>query len=98
VDAVSGIEGYQRTTRYRLQYARTNAQSRKLKGLPAPDEPEPEPPTWQAFHEFDRIVERQELSRLEDTEHAKKVLGECEESEIVTYKLAKAHGNQRFLD
>jgi len=95
---VSSIQGYQRTTRYRLQYARTNAQSRKLKGLPAPDEPEPEPPTWQAFHEFDRIVEREELRRLEETEQAKKVLSASEESEIAVYKLAKAHGNQRFLD
>jgi hypothetical protein len=50
---IAKAKGYLRTTRFKLAYARNNAQSRALKGLPTTDEPAPEPPTWLALHEFE---------------------------------------------
>jgi len=95
---IEKIPGYLRTTRYRLLYARTNAQSKKLKGLPAPDEPEPQPPTWQAIHEFSRTVEPGELDGMRNGPKAKDILGKARETEYSIYKLAKAFGNQRMFD
>jgi len=97
-DTVSKIAGFQRTTRYSLLYARTNAQSRALKGLPTTDEPAPEPPTWMAIHEFDRVVEASEVDGVKEMEVVKKVLGKAKQVEFETYKLAKAHGSKKFFD
>jgi hypothetical protein len=41
-----------RTTRFKLIYARGNAQSRALKGLSSTNEPAPSPPIWLSLHEF----------------------------------------------
>ena len=90
------MKGYIRTTFYHLQYARTNAQSRKLKGLPTTDAPAPEPPTWTAIHEFDDIVSMP--SELESTPNAQKILGKAKQVERVVYRLAKALGEQQFFD
>jgi hypothetical protein len=97
-DAVSKIPGFKRTTRYRLLYARTNAQSRALKGLPTTDEPAPEPPTWAAVHEFERVVDASSVDAVKKTEEAKTILGDAKQVEFVTYKLAKAHGGKKFFD
>ncbi|KAH8675716.1 hypothetical protein BX600DRAFT_507931 [Xylariales sp. PMI_506] len=59
---LSKAAGYLRTTRYKLSYARTNAQSRVLKGLATESEAGPEPPTWLAIHEFE--VEDVDLAAL----------------------------------
>ncbi|CAE7023775.1 hypothetical protein PTTW11_03650 [Pyrenophora teres f. teres] len=76
-----------RTLRYKLLYARTNAQSRALKGLPTTDEPHPEPSTWLAIHEFsafpDRI--REEISTEAGAEWGRT------ESEVHVWKLDRMH-------
>ena len=96
IPAASSLKGYIRTTFYRLQYARTNAQSRALKGLPTTDAPAPEPPTWLAMHEFDEVVRMP--SELEDTPSAKKVLGGAKQVERIVYRLAKGLGSKWFFE
>jgi hypothetical protein len=81
-----------------LLYARTNSQSRKLKGLPTTDEPEPEPPTLMAIHEFDCVVDASAIKAVKGTAEAKKILNNAKQVELVVYKLAKAHGSKKFLD
>jgi hypothetical protein len=97
-DAVSRIPGWKRTTRYKLLYARTNAQSRALKGLPTTDEAPPEPPTWAAVHEFNCDVEASSIEAAKSTEGSKKILGNAKQVEFVTYRLAKAHGGKKYFD
>ncbi|KAF2099276.1 hypothetical protein NA57DRAFT_74778 [Rhizodiscina lignyota] len=97
-ERISQIPGYQRTTRYKLLYARTNAQSRALKGLPTTNEPAPEPPTWQAIHEFDRVVQPEELQPLKGAEKTKELLSKTKETEFNIFRLAKAFGEKRFFD
>jgi hypothetical protein len=79
-------------------YARTNAQSRALKGLPTTDEAPPEPPTWAAVHEFDRKVDAPAIEGVKGTEQAKKMLSAAKQVEFTTYRLAKAHGGKKFFD
>lgn len=81
---------------YHLQTARTNAQSRALKGLPTTDAPAPEPPTWLAIHEFNEVVSMP--SAIEETPGAKKVLENAKQIERVVYRLAKALGSEEFFD
>jgi hypothetical protein len=95
---ITKIPGYQRTTYYKLLYARTNAQSRALKGLPTTDEAPPEPPTLQAIHEFDRIVKIEELKEMKETPEAKKILDNAKQVEVVVYAWAKTHGDGKFFD
>jgi len=95
---ISKLPGYQRTTYYKLLYARTNAQSRALKGLPTTDEAPPEPPTLQAIHEFDRIVKPEELKEAKETPQGKKILKDAKQVESVIYGLAKAFGDKKFYD
>jgi hypothetical protein len=79
-------------------YARTNAQSRALKGLPTTDEAPPEPPTLQAIHEFDRIVKQEELKEAKETAQAKKILGAAKQVESDIFGLAKSFGDKTFYD
>lgn len=95
---MSIIPGFQRTTRYKLLYARTNAQSRALKGLPTTDQAPPEPPTWAAVHEFDREVDASSIEAVKSAEQAVEILAVAKQVEFVTYRLAKAHGGKRFFD
>jgi hypothetical protein len=95
---ISKIPGYQRTTYYKLLYARTNAQSRALKGLPTTDEAPPEPPTLQAIHEFDRLVNIEELKEMKETVEAKKILDSAKQVEVVVYSWVKSHGDKKFFD
>ena len=75
-------------------YARTNSQSRALKGLPTTDAPAPEPPTWLAMHEFDEVVGLP--AELETTPNAQKMLEGAKKVEKVVYRLVKALGTQWF--
>jgi hypothetical protein len=95
---ISKIPGYQRTTYYKLLYARTNAQSRALKGLPTTNEAPPEPPTLQAIHEFDRLVNLDELNKMKGTSEAKKILGTAKQVETLAYGWVKSHGDKKFFD
>lgn len=95
-EIASKIPGYQRTTRFRLLYARTNAQSRALKGLPTTDEPAPEPPTWQAIHEFSKAVDSSAIEAIEKAGGS--VLSNAKQVELAIYELRKAHGAKKFFD
>ncbi|KAF2111435.1 hypothetical protein BDV96DRAFT_649995 [Lophiotrema nucula] len=93
---LSETPGYLRTLRFRLLYARTNAQSRKLKGLPTTDEPAPEPPTWQAVHEFS--TEPDSRVRISASSVPSEVLKQAKQNELHVYKLAKVHGKGKFFE
>ncbi|KAF2468930.1 uncharacterized protein BDR25DRAFT_335268 [Lindgomyces ingoldianus] len=94
--AISKASNYLRTTRYRLVYARTNAQSRKLKGLPTTDEPAPEPPTWQAVHEFSAEPASDVRDRVKA--NPSEVLKKARQNELHVYKLEIAHGDKKFFE
>jgi hypothetical protein len=93
---VSKMPNYLRTVRFRLQYARTNAQSRKLKGLPTTDEPAPEPPTWQAVHEFTAEPPQIVVDKVKGDSST--VLKAAKQNEVNVYKLAKVHGGGKFFE
>ena len=79
-----------------MLYARTNAQSRKLKGLPTTDEPAPEPPTWQAVHEFS--TEPDSRVRISAKSVSSEVLRKAKQDELHAYRLAKVHGKGNFFE
>jgi hypothetical protein len=98
-DLVSKLPGYQRTTRYELLYARTNAQSRKLKGLPpTTDEPEPEPPTALAIHEFAGDVNQSAKDLVRNSAESKKIISEAKQTEFIVFGLKKGFGKSKFFD
>ncbi|KIV98508.1 uncharacterized protein PV09_09685 [Verruconis gallopava] len=94
----SKIPGYCRTTYYRLLYARTNAQSRALKGLPTIDEPTPEPPTWQAIHEFSEPIDASVFDNIKNEEESRAILADAKQVELRIFELRKAHGAKKFFD
>lgn len=97
VDRVSKLDTYQRSLRFRLLYARTNAQSRILKGLaPATDEPAPEPPTWLQIHEFE-VEPRDDGARRVISEDGHGVLRDARQKEVHGYRLQRAHGRREFF-
>ena len=89
VGGVSQVPGYLRTTTFKLEFARTGAQSRALKGLPTTDEPEPEPPTWLSFHEFDtESVDAESVSQIKTAS----VVDGAVLRDAPVYKIAVTHG------
>jgi len=76
--------------------ARTNAQSRKLKGLPTTDEPEPEPPTWLQVHEFSAEPTIDVRVVIKDASY--EVLSRLKQNKTHAYRLAKAHGQKKFFE
>ena len=90
------MESYQRSVHFRLLYARTNAQSRALKGLPTTDEPLPEPPTWIAVHEFSAEPTSDVRELIKNDPH--EVLKKAKQNETHAYRLAKAHGIGKFFE
>ncbi|KAF2646384.1 hypothetical protein P280DRAFT_464617 [Massarina eburnea CBS 473.64] len=94
---ISKVQGYLHSRRFRLQYARTNAQSRVLKGLaPASNEPAPEPPTWMVVHSF--YTEPTSDVREIITKDRHEVLKRAKQNQTDAYRLAKAQGKGRFFD
>ncbi|KAL1797749.1 hypothetical protein ACET3X_004355 [Alternaria dauci] len=91
---------YIRTVRFKLLYARTNAQSRALKGLPTTDEPHPEPATWLAMHEFAGVPDEGIVSTLEGRTKQAAEGGKwgATEIEILVWRLDRAHGDEKFFD
>jgi hypothetical protein len=90
------VPNYQRTLRFRLLYARSNAQSRKLKGLPTIDEPCPELPNWMAVHLFSAEPEEDATRALKGDVHG--VLEKARQNQANAYKLAKAQGEGKMFD
>lgn len=80
-------------------YARSNAQSRALKGLPATsDEPPPDPPTWLAMHEFESdSVDVQAIKKLTDTEWTARIHKNVKVAEHPVYRVAKVHGKGEWF-
>ncbi|KAH6875985.1 hypothetical protein BKA58DRAFT_132623 [Alternaria rosae] len=89
-----------RTLRFKLLYARTNAQSRALKGLPTTDEPHPEPSTWLAIHEFAGSPDENLVKALNDG--MSKAAEECgwgeTEMETLVWRLDRVHGDGKFFE
>jgi hypothetical protein len=84
---------YMRTLVFTLQFARTNAESRRLKGLPAMDDASLEPSSWLAMHEFENEPDDKVLMRVEQ---ALKTLGDVE-GEVCVWRLARVHGKGEML-
>lgn len=87
--------GYSRTSTFDLRYARTNAESRKLKGLPPSDEPSAEPSTWLAMHEFD---ERPGEEVVESVRRGVKELEGEVVGEVLVWELQRTHGEGKFFE
>ncbi|KAE9579204.1 Core atranone cluster (CAC) protein 1 [Colletotrichum fructicola] len=94
LDQLAGVPGYLRTTRFKIALARSNAQSRALKGLSTNDEPPPQPPKWLAVHEFEsEEVDLVSLRQLTDTEWTRKINSVSKTRVFPVFKIAKAHGS-----
>ncbi|ERS95466.1 uncharacterized protein SPSK_02712 [Sporothrix schenckii 1099-18] len=99
LDQLSTASGYLRTTRFKLVFSRSNAQSRALKGLPVTsNEPQPNPPTFLALHEFEsEQIDLDALRALTDTEWTRKVHDNTETVLHPVYKIVKAHGKGEWF-
>lgn len=89
------FSGYARTSTFDLRYARTNAESRKLKGLPPSDEPSPEPSTWLAMHEFD---ERPSEEIVEQVRKSVQVLEGDVAEDVHVWELQRTHGTGKYFE
>jgi len=94
------VPGYLRTTRLKLLYHRTNAQSRVLKGLP-PREEDKEiqvPPTYLAIHEFDtESLDTEALMATADTAWSKRIMGAVTKLETPVYRHVESYGDGKFF-
>lgn len=97
---VSRGKGYLRTIRFRLLYARSNAQSRALKGLPTNDEPHPEPSTWLAVHEFEETPEEKVAETVEKDVKDASAAGSwgATLSEVHIWKSDRVLGEGKFFE
>ncbi|KAF1847009.1 uncharacterized protein K460DRAFT_277480 [Cucurbitaria berberidis CBS 394.84] len=97
---VSQGKGYIRSLRFRLLYARTNAQSRALKGLPTTDEPNPDPPTWLSIHEFSTIPDKSVAEALAKDPGDAETGGKqrVTQNEVHVWKLERVHGEGIFFE
>ncbi|KAM5386419.1 hypothetical protein ACJZ2D_000382 [Fusarium nematophilum] len=95
--SMTQFKGYLRTTGFKLVDARSNAQSRALKGLgPSTDEPAPQPVAWLSLHEFDCDVK--DLNDAEIRKFAHNPRGDdVVEHTINIYKLAKEFGEKNWF-
>jgi hypothetical protein len=99
LDQLATAPGYVRTTRFKLVFSRSNAQSRALKGLSVTsNEPQPKPPTYLALHEFEsEDIDLASLKTLTDTEWTKKIHDNAETALHPVYKIAKTHGKGEWF-
>ncbi|KAL5119959.1 hypothetical protein ACEQ8H_002057 [Pleosporales sp. CAS-2024a] len=93
-ESLANAKGYMRTLSFELRYARANAQSRKLKGLPASDEPGPEPSTHMAMHEF---AEKPSEDIVKSVWDSVAELGKVQ-TEVLVWALQVSHGEKKFFD
>ena len=100
LEKIAPVRGYLRTTRYKLLYYRTNAQSRELKGLPARPEDKKiqEPPKFLAIHEFDtEDLDMPALIATADTEWSKRIMGSVARMETPIYNHVASYGDGKFF-
>ena len=64
--------------------------------MPTTDEPAPEPPTWQALHEFDRVVDQSAIDQVEKAGGS--FLSNAKQVELTIFELKKAHGAKKMFD
>jgi hypothetical protein len=100
ISALEDSPNYIRTLRFKLLYARTNAQSRALKGLPTTDEPHPEPSTWLAMHEFADAPNEDYVKVLNDGVNRAAEEAGWGETVIETFvwRLDRVHGEGKLFD
>ncbi|OAL46554.1 hypothetical protein IQ07DRAFT_683311 [Pyrenochaeta sp. DS3sAY3a] len=100
IGEVAKVQGYVRSLRFKLLYARTNAQSRKLKGLPPAEEEMVEMPTWLAIHEFKEVPGEEVLERLRtDPGEVMREKGWGKtEIETHAWRLDRVHGEGKFFE
>jgi hypothetical protein len=95
---ISPSPAYIRSLNFNLQYARTNAQSRKLKGLPTNDEPSPEPSTWLAIHEFEEKVSEDVTKKIKGHISDLEMNIGAVNGEVFVWRLDKVHGEGKMFD
>lgn len=102
IPLLSKTPGYLRSTRFRLAYARTNAQSRALKGLPPREGDRPPEataiPTWLALHEFE--VQNPDLNTaiaLSKSPWTDKILAGTEVGIFRVYNLMREFGERDWF-
>lgn len=100
IDTLSQQDGYIRTLRFKLLFARTNAQSRALKGLPTTDEPYPEPSAWLAVHEFSEEPSASVVVGLSQglSEAKAKYDWGPTQNEVHLWSLQKVHGEGKLFE
>lgn len=98
LDMLSKADGYVRATRYKIAYARSNAQSRVLKGLATSSEPPPQPPTYLALHEFStEDVNIEKLMEVSDSPWSRKITSTCKAFASPVFRLVKTFGEGDFF-
>ncbi|TPX08012.1 uncharacterized protein E0L32_010343 [Thyridium curvatum] len=95
-------KGYLRTTRFKLAYARSNAQSRAFKGLPVDGDSSlpPTPPQWLTIHEFAQDASELDpvaMGKLTQTEWTEKVWGGAKRKIVNVYRVVKEHGENDWF-
>lgn len=98
LEDLSKVEGYLRSTRYKLVFAHTNAQLEKLKGSSGAEAPPPQPATWLTLHEFStETMDAAKVQAATNTEWTTRILQNSKIAEFHTYSLAKAHGKGEWF-
>lgn len=96
------MDGYVRSTRYKLIWGRSNATSRNFKGVAGDSAPPPEPlalPEWLSLHEFgSEEVDIPGMKKHTDTEWTRKVFGYTKEYRHAVFKIAKEHGTGEIFN
>lgn len=95
---VSEASGYSRTLTFELQFARSNAQSRALKGLPAGNDKGQELSTWLAVYEFETKPSEELVRALKgEVRKLEKKVGNAD-GEVYAWELQRVHGEKKMFD
>jgi hypothetical protein len=94
---ISAASGYSRTLTFELQHAITNAQTRKMKGLPEAEKC-PEPSTWLAMYEFETKPSEDVVRKVkEEVGKLEGKIGDVD-GEVIAWELQRVHGERRMFD
>ncbi|CRK13335.1 hypothetical protein BN1723_009977 [Verticillium longisporum] len=97
LERMSQWGGFLRTTRFELAYARSNAQSRALKGLAAENEEAPRPPTYLALHEFSGDLDLKKMMEFTDSAWTRKIIPGLKVVLTPVYGIVVAHGKRDWF-